>query len=180
MIGSSEAGPRIWVVGISGAGKTTVAAWAAARLGVPHLQLDAVIGRRLGRIPGPDVRRVVGELLEREAWVADGNDQVVRDLLRVRATCIVWIDLPRLLVITQVIWRSLGRVLNPRGFRKVNLQALRAWLVRRRDIPWVRSVYAGRQAELSALVDRRCIRLRSRRAVRAWLDSLPRAGEKGA
>lgn len=174
MIGDSREGLRIWVVGISGSGKTTVAAQAAARLGIPHVQLDAIRqGAKRSETLRPELRRIVRELVAQDAWVVDGNYPVVRDLLTARATAIVWIDLPRHQVIAQVFWRSLVRAVTK--LRRVNLLRLRARLGRQHDIPWVGSTYARRHAEFPALIDERWVRLRSRRAVRAWIESLPRA-----
>ena len=75
-------GPRIAVVGTSGAGKTTLSARLAARLGYPHVELDAFQH-------GPNWQQAtVEELRERtdaatggDCWVCDGNYEAVRDLV---------------------------------------------------------------------------------------------------
>jgi hypothetical protein len=43
------------------------------------------------------------------AWVVDGNYSVVRDLVWDRADAVVWLDLPRRLVMRRVILRTLRR-----------------------------------------------------------------------
>jgi hypothetical protein len=171
MTAEGRDGPRIWVVGISGSGKTTVAAQAAARLRIPHVQLDAI---RQGIAPTETLRQefreVVSELLAQDAWVVDGNYPVVRDILTARATAIVWLDPPRHQIVAQVFWRSLVRALT--RLRQLEFRRLRAKLGRQHDVPWVGSTYARRRAEFPEFLDERCVRLRSRRAMRAWIESL--------
>jgi adenylate kinase family enzyme len=102
---------RISVVGNSGSGKTTLARALAAELGVPHLELDSVFHQ-----PGwqpldrPVFVRLVDEFTQAPGWVVDGNYSAVRELIWSRADTVVWLDLPRRLVMRQVIWRTLRRV----------------------------------------------------------------------
>jgi hypothetical protein len=73
---------RISVVGVSGAGRSTVARMAAARLGVPCIELDAIHhGPNWTEIPISELRRIVTELVAGETWVIDGNYRKVRDLI---------------------------------------------------------------------------------------------------
>ncbi len=44
-----------------------------------------------------------------DAWVVDGNYSAVRDLVRERADTVVWLDLPRALVMRRVIRRTIRR-----------------------------------------------------------------------
>lgn len=97
---------RVLVVGASGAGKSTAARRIAGRLGVPHVELDA-----LQHGPGwtqratfvADVEAATGG----PAWVVDGNYSAVRALLWSRADTVVWLDLPRWLVESRVVRRTL-------------------------------------------------------------------------
>ena len=102
---------RISLVGNSGSGKTTLARDLAAALGVPHLELDSIFHQ-----PGWQpldravfVRRV-DEFTQAPGWVVDGNYSAVRDLVWSRADTVIWLDLPRFLVMRQVIWRTLRRM----------------------------------------------------------------------
>ncbi len=59
---------RISVVGVSGAGKSTVARMAAARLGVPYIELDAIHhGPDWTEIPDAELRRIVTKLVAGDA-----------------------------------------------------------------------------------------------------------------
>ena len=79
------AGTRIVVIGTSGAGKTTLARKIAGRLGLPHIELDAINWqpgwRDLDRHDRPEFVRRVAQAIQAERWVADGNYASVRDVL---------------------------------------------------------------------------------------------------
>ncbi|MCI0754375.1 P-loop NTPase family protein [Teichococcus vastitatis] len=107
--------PRIVVIGISGAGKTTLARRLAARLGLPHLELDAVYwGPGWTEAAEPAMRQSLLALAEQPGWVADGNYFAeALPTLWTRATHLVWLDYPHRVVMPRVIrrsaWRLLGR-----------------------------------------------------------------------
>src|SRR5690349_8719035 len=103
---------RVSVVGNSGSGKSTLARRVAERLGVPYVELDAI-----HHLPGwtpidPDeFRAKVDEITAADTWVVDGNYRalVVEGPVWARADTVVWLDLPRAVVMRQVIGRTLRR-----------------------------------------------------------------------
>ncbi len=166
-------GPRISVIGTSGAGKTTIARRAAERLGIPHIELDALYhGPNWTPTPESEFRRRVSELVAGERWIVDGNYGVVRDLVWARATAVVWIDPPLPIIMAQVIWRSFSRGLARQELWNGNREQLSSWLDPEHPIRWAYSTHARRQAEFSALMGPHWVRLRSRKAVDAWLATL--------
>ena len=107
---------RVVIVGNSGSGKTTLADQVAGRLGVPHVELDAHF-HQAGWTPTPpdEFTEAVREALDAAdaasgGWVVCGNYRPVRAQIWARADTIVWLDLPRPLVMWRVTRRSFGRV----------------------------------------------------------------------
>jgi adenylate kinase family enzyme len=83
---------RFSVIGTSGSGKTTLGRALAARLQIPHVELDSIF-HQANWVPLSDAefRARVAALVDGECWVIDGNYAVVRDLVWDRATTVVWL-----------------------------------------------------------------------------------------
>lgn len=102
---------RVSVVGNSGSGKSTLARRVADRLGVRYVELDAI-----HHLPGwapidpEEFRTRLDEITSGDGWVIDGNYRNLLDgLVWERADTVVWLDLPRRVVMRQVIGRTLRR-----------------------------------------------------------------------
>ena len=106
---------RIAVVGTAGAGKTTLARAIAARLNLPHIELDAINWqpgwRDLDRHDPDEFVRRVTVAIQAETWVLDGGYNSIRDALYRRATHLVWLDYERSVIMARVIQRSLLRAI---------------------------------------------------------------------
>ena len=98
---------RIAVIGPSGSGKTRVSSQLAAKLGVPHVEIDALHHGPNWQESTPDVLRDrVARATEGDAWVSDGTyHQLIGELVFERADSVAWLDLP----VTLVAWRLLRR-----------------------------------------------------------------------
>jgi adenylate kinase family enzyme len=116
---------RVSLVGVSGAGKTTVGRKLAASLGVPFVELDAIFHQPdWVELPRDDFREQVGAALSAPGWVVDGNYSAVRDLVWDRADTVVWLDLPRRLVMRRVILRTLRRAVTREALWNGNREPL--------------------------------------------------------
>ena len=98
---------RIAVIGPSGSGKTRLASELAARLGVPHVEIDALFhGPNWESVTLEVLRERVDEATRAGDWVSDGTyHQLIGELVLERAETIAWLDLPLRLV----VWRLLRR-----------------------------------------------------------------------
>ncbi len=103
---------RIVVVGNSGSGKSTLAQQVANRIECEHIELDGI--HHLADwtpIARDEMRSIVATRIETDTWVVDGNyASMVQDLVLPRADTVIWLDLPRRVVMPRIIKRTLGRM----------------------------------------------------------------------
>jgi adenylate kinase family enzyme len=171
---------RVAVVGVTGSGKTTLAAALAQRLGLPHLELDALFWDP-NWTPAPrDVFRArAAEALARGRWVTDGNYSTLRDLIWPQAQVLVWLDY----ALPLVLWRLARRTWQRLTRRTVlwNGNRDRFWHQLGRDslFLWALQTHPRHRREYPALLAQpeharlHVVRLRSPRAAAEWLARLP-------
>ena len=166
-------GVRIVIVGTSGSGKTTVARQAAQRLGVTPVELDSIRHRENWyELPDGEFRESIAGIVAGDRWVIDGNYSFTWDITMPRATQVVWLDLPRSVVMTQVIWRSLCRAALRLELWNGNRETFSSWLRADHPIRWAWATHHDRQNKFAQKMTSNWIRLRSRREIRQWLDAL--------
>lgn len=140
---------RILVVGITGAGKSTLARALGARLGVPWYEMDALRFSGPGWAVSREFGLRVAEIASGDGWIFDSyGSPEVRDLIWERADTVVWLDYPRRVVMPRVLRRSLLRTVTRRRVFGGNRERAVEWL--RRDHPAWSSWYehAARRAEI--------------------------------
>lgn len=178
---------RVSVVGTGGSGKTTFARALAARLGVPHVELDALHwGPASTPVGDVAFAERVDVATAGDAWVCDGNYSWARPIVLGRADTVVWLDLP----LRTCLWRVLNRT--ARGSRTgeaLGVGNREAWRhhVGRGSLVWrVITTYHRRRREYeqrfaspaAALLD--VHRFRSSAEAEAWLWSIRSAKGGGS
>lgn len=109
---------RVLVLGSSGSGKSTFTGRLARALNVEAIHLDSHYWQpNWTATPPAEWQARVAELLERDAWVMDGN---YPDLLKQRlayADTVIFLDYPRL----TCLWRCIRRYFRHRGRNRPEL-----------------------------------------------------------
>jgi adenylate kinase family enzyme len=165
---------RIAIAGTAGAGKTTLAGRLATVLGIPHVEIDALHhGPRWE--PRPAFLTDVEAFSAQPAWVTEWQYAAARDLLADRADLLVWLDLPRAVVMRRVTQRTLRRALRREPLWHGNREpGLHTILVDRDHImrwAWRTHPQTQEQVRAAAAVrpDLPIVRLTSRQEVQSWL-----------
>ena len=182
---------RIAVVGSSGAGKSTVAESISERLGVTLIELDDLMhGPNWTPTPTPEFRsKVSAAIMDAEGeqldggWVIPGNYRNVADLVQRRADTVIWLDLPRHVVIRRLLVRSIRRSATKAEVCNGNRESLRNLLSKdpeRNMVLWswqhhdrYRKIYEG-YAEGDFWSGATVHRLRSTADVAALLETISR------
>lgn len=171
---------RVAVIGGSCTGKTTLSRELAERLGVPHVELDALHH-------GPGWQEAPAEVLQArvdaalaaapDGWVADGNyhGKIGTSVLE-RADTVVFLDLPFGLALRRVVWRTASRIVSRKELWNGNRETLRDALSRRSIVWWVVTQHGNYRRRLperyEAFPHLRIVRLHSPREVRTWFQSI--------
>ena len=102
---------RVHVIGTSGSGKTTVAGAIADKLGIRHIELDAIHWQPgWTELPDDEFMERVSEAIQGDAWTIDGNYRTVRHLIWEKVDTIVWLDMPFIPVLLRMLWRTTRRI----------------------------------------------------------------------
>lgn len=167
---------RVLVAGVSGAGKTTLAARIAHVAGAPHTEIDALF-HGPDWVPRETFLADVQALMAEESWTTEWQYASARPLLAERADLLVWLDVPFLTVtLPRVLRRTVRRRLRREALWNGNVEPpLWTFLTDREHIVrWsiaTRNKYRTRIPDLGAAYPHLVIvRLRSPREVEGWLS----------
>jgi adenylate kinase family enzyme len=144
---------RVVVIGTSCSGKTTFARQLSDLLDSPHIELDALHWKKNWEPrPRAEFVQIVEESVARDRWVTDGNHGTVRDLVWSRATAVVWLNYPFVLVFSRALSRTFRRAATREQLYSGNTESFtRAFLSRDSILLWVLTSFRRRRREYAAL-----------------------------
>lgn len=169
---------RILIVGCPGSGKSTLALQLAALTSIPVVHLDRLYWR-----PGwtnassEEFDRTLEQALAAEQFIIDGNFSRTLPRRMAAADAVILLDLPRL----QCLFGALMRVARSYGKTRPDMGS---GCRERFDAPFLQYIWHFRARQLPETLEEieahpevRLIRLRSRRACRAFVAQVARDGE---
>ncbi len=165
---------RILVYGVTGAGKTTLAAALAEATGIPWHSVDELTWEP-GWVPVPldEQRRRIERICAGPEWILDTAYGDWLDLPLARSQCIVALDYPRWFSLQRLVRRTLARLVDQRTVCNGNRETLRDIVARDSILVWhFRSFKRKRERIRGWCSDPaapRVVRLTSARETAEWL-----------
>jgi adenylate kinase family enzyme len=166
---------RVLVAGTSGAGKTSLAERVSAAIDAPHTEIDGLF-HGPGWVPRPAFAADVAELAAEPAWVTEWQYEPVRQMLLSRADLLVWLDLPRPVVMWRVTSRTVRRRLTGTVLWNGNLEPPLRTILTDRDhiVRWAFRTHPDTGVRVAAAVRERpelpVVRLTRGGQVDEWID----------
>ncbi|MDX6325595.1 MAG: hypothetical protein QOK15_1949 [Nocardioidaceae bacterium] len=168
---------RILVYGVTGSGKTTLAARLADLTGIDWVAVDDHTWLP-GWVPLPEEeqRRRFTEICAEDSWILDSAYGIWSDIPLARAQLVVGLDYPRLVSLGRLLRRTAVRIVDRREICNGNVETLREALSRDSIVAWhFRSFRRKRERLVAWEADPAAppvLRLRTPAETEAWLASL--------
>jgi adenylate kinase family enzyme len=138
----------VLVVGMPGAGKSTIAKALAKALTLTYIDVDA-LKHGAGWSVRPELVADVERLTSGSAWVADSAAYPqVADLLWNRAGVVIVLDLPRRVLLARLVHRTVRRQLTRQELSHGNRESIGRVFSSRHPIAKVLTSYTSRRNEL--------------------------------
>ena len=164
------------IASASGNGKTVLARRAAVRLGVPFIELDALVhGPGWTETSAESLRVQLTPILATDGWVIDGTyTHKLGDLVLRAADQVVWLDLPIIVWMPRLVRRTIRRLITREELWNGNRESLRSVLGGRDSlfIHALRSHFERRRDWPTEIQTFPVVRLRSAKQVSRWLQAL--------
>lgn len=175
-------GSRINVVGTTGSGKTTTAKLVAERLGLRHIEMDALSWRPNWEMtPRDELVQLVEDATKGDGWITDGNYSATRPVVWPKVDTIIWLDysFPR------VFWQLLRRTIRRSVRREILWEGCQerfrvSFFSKDSILLWCLKTYWKRRRNYPPLFEQpehqhiQLLRFRTPRSFRQWFDSLPK------
>jgi adenylate kinase family enzyme len=165
---------RVLIYGVTGSGKTTLAARLAEQTGLPfHCVDDLTWNPGWVPVPADEQRRRIAAICAQDSWILDHGYRSWLDVPLARADLIVGLDYPRWRSLSRLIWRTLSRAIDHREICNGNTESLRQVFSKNSIIIWHFRSFAKNRRRIRAWQEDPAkpavVRLTSPAATRRWL-----------
>jgi adenylate kinase family enzyme len=168
---------RVLVYGVTGTGKTTLAARIAARTDLPWHSVDDLTWEPgWVQVAVGEQRRRITAVCDEERWILDTAYGTWRDIPLARVQLIVGLDYPRWISLGRLLRRTLLRAIDHRPICNGNTESFRQAFSKDSIVVWHFQSFSRKRARIRAWAadpaGPEVVRLTSPRQTRRWLDSL--------
>ncbi|WP_338057521.1 AAA family ATPase [Shimazuella soli] len=109
----SHIGKRIWIIGTSGTGKTTLAKIICQSLNLTHYELDEYFwGPEWTKLDEGEFLDKISRICTLEQWVIDGLYMQAKDIITNQVDTIIWLDFKIQLILYRIIVRTFKNLIN--------------------------------------------------------------------
>ena len=168
---------RILIYGVTGSGKTTLAAQLASLTGLPWHSVDDLTWEAGWVIvPADEQRRLIAAICAGERWILDSAYSSWLDVVLDRVQLIVALDYPRWRSLWWLVRRTLRRNMDHRPICNGNTESFRQTFSRNSIIVWHFKSFPRKRSRMRAWASDpsgpKMVRLTSPAMARSWLESL--------
>lgn len=144
---------KVLIVGPTGSGKSTLGRSLSQRHGLPHIELDT-----LQWMPNwtsnPDFQQLAENALNEPQWIIEGGYVVPIQNAWPIADQVIWIDLPFLVVLRQLVARSMKRIGSKEPVCNGNVETMEtAFLTYDSVLIWLLRTYRKRRRLFRSLME---------------------------
>jgi adenylate kinase family enzyme len=169
---------RILIYGVTGSGKTTLAAKLSAKTGLPwHSVDDLTYEANWTPVADDEQRRRIASICEGDAWIIDTAYGKWIDVPLARAEIIIALDYARAVSFSRLLIRTLGRLIDQRPICNENRESFRTLFSMDCILLWHFRSFERKRTRIAQLEADdsvpRVLRFTRPRDLERWLGELP-------